>query len=116
MSKLTHNQISQREELQDWLRFIRGDSHILREHPALLFQQAANQPDSSAPALSPNHRFESGFEKRPWLRWINKPQTHSAQVMSLAGNAEDVIACAFSPDKHGLLCIINAEWRPIAKA
>jgi len=68
---------SKREQLEDWLNFIRGESHILRARPGLLFQQAANQPDQTAPGLTAQQRYNSGFEKRPWLQWVNKSQSPS---------------------------------------
>lgn len=86
------------DELQEWQDFLRRDAHLLRQRPWLLFQQAANQPDFTAPTRSAQVRLRAGRETRPWLRWINKPKTLPACLFQLVGHSRDVRCCAWSPD------------------
>lgn len=65
-----------RRDFVEWLRFLSVENQILRERPKLLFQQAANQPDSSSPASCARAQLREG-KPRSWLRWINKPQSAS---------------------------------------
>lgn len=44
-----------RDELQDFLQFIRAESHILREYPSLLFRRAVNEPDDGRTIVSASH-------------------------------------------------------------
>lgn len=89
---------SLRGTLGEWQRFLLAETRILRKHPELLFQQAANQPDAMAPARTAYARMEAGLEARPWFQHVNKPQSRSACLMTLAGHTSWVRACAFSPD------------------
>jgi WD40 repeat protein len=87
-----------RAELEDFGRFAHAQSHVLARNAALTFQQAANEPDSTAPARTARARLEAGREVRPWFQHVNKPQSRSACLMTLEGHAEEVWKCAFSPD------------------
>lgn len=79
-----------RAELQEWLRFLRAESNVLRQSSSRLFQQAMNQPDASAPARSARSRFEAGRETRPWFHWLNKPKRAEPEILTLVEAILDI--------------------------
>ena len=90
--------VESRSDLDDFARFVHAQSHVLVRNAALTFQQAVNEPDSTAPARAAHARVEAGLEARPWFQYVNKPQSRSACLMTLAGHTDWVKACAFSLD------------------
>jgi WD40 repeat protein len=99
---ISTSQQTRRDELKGWLRFIRGENHILRMYPRLLFQQAANQPDDSAVALSARNNLRHCSE-RAWLQWINKPQRRDPRVVTFIGHIGHITCCVYSSDAGRLL-------------
>ena len=98
-----------RADLSAWQRFIRADSHILKESPGLLFQQAANQPESSAPARQAASRFASGSVTFPWLRWVNKPRSADPCLLTVSGEGGKVSCGAFIPGGKRILAAAGPE-------
>ncbi|MEK6289226.1 MAG: DUF4062 domain-containing protein [Acidobacteriota bacterium] len=99
--------VESRSGLDDFARFVHAQSHELVRKAALTFQQAANEPDSTAPARAAHARMEVGLETRPWFQYVNKPQSRSACLMTLEGHTSFVVGCAFSPDGSR---VVSASW------
>ncbi len=57
-----------------WRAFIRGQAHVLAEHPGLFFQQAYNEPKDSPVSLQTSNREPTIFPWDYWLEWINRPK------------------------------------------
>ena len=89
---------SGRNQVIEFSRFVQRQAHILREHPSVTFQQAANQSDSTSLAQMARRRFDAGLETRPWLRWVNKSQYSSPCLMTFTGHKYAVDSCAFTSD------------------
>jgi len=92
-----------RGPVEEFVRFVRFQSHVLARRPALVFQQAANEPDNTAPAQAALQRLKAGHETRPWLRCLNKSERASPCLMTLVGHTRGVNACTFSPDGKQIL-------------
>ena len=97
-----------KEDLKEWMSFVKADSHVLRQYPELFFQQAANQSNSSTLAVAARRRWERGAHDRPWIDWVNKPRGRDACILTLVGHSPKlarpalgqavVRSCTFSPD------------------
>lgn len=91
-----------RARLEEFQSFFASNAHILGHFPDLALQQAANQPDASAPAQAAAALLGNGVGDG-WVRWLNKPQGQSACKLTLASERDPVLACAFSPDGKNLV-------------
>ena len=98
------------DPLGQFARFARAQAHLLASRPELTFQQAANEPDRTAPAQAAERRWKNRAESRPWLRWVNKP---SERLDSVTMDKHDgrVLCCAQSPD--GLTIASGATDRAV---
>lgn len=92
------------QKVMDFWRFVMSSSHVLARRPHLVFQQAANQPSSSAPAVAANGMWDSKKETRAWIKWINKPEQQDACQMTINTFTEPVTACAYSSDGTKVAC------------
>ena len=88
--------------LDEWLDWFRSQAHVLSRNPALLFQQAFNSPDGSALAAAAARRALQGSVPPIWFRWVNK-RSASACLATLAGHAQAIVDCCFSPDGRKVL-------------
>jgi WD40 repeat protein len=87
-----------RQDLVEWLRCLRHDSQVLRSRPHLLFQQALNQPEQSAPSLAAAARVREGREPRACFAWIDKSVVTPGALMNIAAHADAALSAVFSPD------------------
>lgn len=83
--------------IEEYQRFVMQRSHVLSKHADLCFSMAACLPNDSRPAEEAMARYRGRLETRPWLKWLNKPQTANPCTMTLAGHEMVVRCCGFSP-------------------
>jgi WD40 repeat protein len=103
MNPTSERSNSRRRNLEELARFLKSETDILARRPRLLFQQAANQPEASLAARSSKARWESGQERRPWLRWVNKRQSASPLIQVFAGHEGAVMSCDTFPDGERMI-------------
>lgn len=96
-----------RRAVQDFARFVRAQSHIIGVRPKMVMQQAANEPDSTAPSREACRLLKVGLDRFPWLRWVNK-STSKSRPTTLLGHNNSVSDCCFSPD--GELLASSGYW------
>jgi WD40 repeat protein len=95
------------QRLAEFGRWVRASAHVLAAEPWLTFQSAANQPDGTGPAQAAWQQLLSGTKQRPWMRWLNKPQTSGQCISTLAELGGPVVACAATPDGGRLVAVLE---------
>lgn len=83
-------------DLERLAAFLLRQGNVLQRFPELLFQQAANSAEASAPSRVAQERAASGRVSRPWLRLRNRAA--SADPCQLTLPARPGAGCAISPD------------------
>jgi hypothetical protein len=102
-----------RGQVEVFNRFVQGEAHVISAQASLTFQQAGNQPDASAPAIAAKGLWERGAERRPWIKWLNKPQHRDPCGMTLVGHTNRVKACCYSPDEKRIIPACLHCHRPV---
>lgn len=92
------------QKVMEFWQFVSSSGHVLERRPYLVFQQASNQPSTSAPCVSASALWNSKKESRAWIKWINKPQSQDACRMTINSFTEPVTACAYSQDGTRIAC------------
>ncbi|XP_078381360.1 uncharacterized protein LOC144664106 [Oculina patagonica] len=96
--------------LKEFAQMMSENVQELNNHPECTVQEAANFPDSSAPAKAAQAYLASLKNKPHWLRHVNKPQELSANVLALSwGNFSGSQSIVFSPDGRHFCCGTNSE-------
>jgi WD40 repeat protein len=96
-----------RTTLADWQSFVLARSHVLRRFPAMLFQEAVNEPDASPPSEAAERALAAGRESRPFIRWLNKPRSSARCLTTLSSHQKGVKTCVLSPDGSAL---VSGSW------
>ncbi len=93
----------------EFARFLQEQAHVLRSHPALAFQQAANQPGGTVLAQAAAHRWRVGAERRPWLRLVRREQGGVTPVVSIT--CENAMHGASMSRSGKILAICDGDIR-----
>jgi WD40 repeat protein len=81
---------------------LQRESHVLKEHPDLLWQQIHNRlqwvEGPTADLLSAERETRSSPGCQPWLRLFTPLRESESMLRVLTGHTKNVTSCAFSPD------------------
>eukprot|EP01125_Pyxidicula_operculata_P019749 TRINITY_DN7182_c0_g1_i1.p1 TRINITY_DN7182_c0_g1~~TRINITY_DN7182_c0_g1_i1.p1 ORF type:complete len:1565 (+),score=417.22 TRINITY_DN7182_c0_g1_i1:40-4734(+) len=98
------------KEVEEYQRFVMGRSHVLTNNPNLTFSMAYSLPSDSLPCQQAHKRYYvTGVETRPFLNWINKPQTANSCIMTLSGHDMVIRNSAHSPQGAEKKRIVSAS-------
>jgi len=96
-------------KVKEFAAYLKANAHVLKTNPGLAFQQAANQPAHSAPAIKAMDLWNNMQESRSWVAWNNKPKENDPCKMTFSGHSEAVTACDFSKGQNPLIACATKD-------
>ena len=96
------NTNNRRDILVAFSRALQRETHVLQDHPDLLWQQMYNrlqwEGEEVGQVMASELARRSTPGARPWLRLNTSHREAQALVRTLTGHTKTVTACALSPD------------------
>ncbi|KAK3603040.1 hypothetical protein CHS0354_037788 [Potamilus streckersoni] len=93
--------------VEEYKSFVSRNFHILTSHPALTWQQASNEPASSAPALDMRTILGSPTlqpDQTCYMEWVSKPVQADPCFLTISNLHEPMTCVDIMPDNMYFAC------------
>ena len=98
--------VTQNPKVEAFHSFVSRNLHIISSSPALVFQQAFNEPSQSSISQYAKSAVEG--TSYPVVEWLNKPETEQPCRLTITGGLQNVMCVAVSSNEELVSCGLSS--------